>query len=390
MIAESPVARPRLASATGLSLATVSTLTGELLSLGLLAESGYEESAGGRPRALLTPDTRRGVLVGVDIAETYVHAEVYDLACTVLARTGERLHHDEREPSRVAERVAGAVRTAVAKAGTPEDRVLGTGISMPGVVDRAGGNAGYAATWGWHDVPLLELLRPRLPMPLFLDSPLHASALAELWFGAVRGREDAVVVNVGTGVGAGLVIGGEVHRGKDNAAGEWGHTPLVPDGRPCRCGNAGCVETYAGAPGIMQTLAELSPGSPMLYRADQTATIEALVHGLAHGNPAACETVRRTGRSLGSALAGLVNLLNPEVAVLGGWVATALGQPLLDEVRAVVARRALTHPFRGTEFALCPLTASPVCLGTAALALEGLLSVPARRSDHQRIPQGER
>jgi predicted NBD/HSP70 family sugar kinase len=386
VIAESPVARPRLAAATGLSPATVATLSGELCALGLLTESGYEESAGGRPRALLSPHPRGGVLAGVDVAETYVHAEVYDLAFSVLAQAEEPLRAEEREPDTLAARVASTVRTAVAVSGTSPERLLGTGVSMPGVVDPEAGVSVYAANWGWQDVPLLDLLARQLPGPLWLDNPLRAAALAELWFGAARGREDAVVVNLGTGVGAGLVIGGEVHRGKDNAAGEWGHTPLVPEGRPCRCGNHGCLEAYAGAPGILRTLGELAPGSPLLHTGDQSATLDALARGLADRDPVAEEVLRQTAQSLGTALAGLVNLLNPEVAVLSSWVAAALGQPLLDEVRAVVVRHVLEHPLRGTEFVLCPLTANPVSLGAAALALEGHLSAPVTRSHHRSTP----
>ncbi|MGW8376671.1 ROK family protein [Streptomyces sp. ODS28] len=391
VIAEAPVARPRLAAATGLSQATVATLASELCALGLLTESGSEESAGGRPRALLSPDRRGGVLVGVDVAETYVHAQVYDLTFAVLAEAAETLHPGEpgsRDPEAVTELLAATVHAAVDKAGAPQDRVLGTGVSMPGVLDRARGVSLHAANWGWHDVPLLDLLSRRLSHPLWLDGPLGAAALAELWFGAARDREHAVVVNLGTGVGAGLVVGGEVHRGRDGSAGEWGHTPLVPGGRPCSCGNHGCLEAYAGAPGILRTLREVAPDSPLAHPGDQSATIAALGSALAAETPVpeAAEVLRRTAHALGTALSGLVNLLNPEVVVLGSWVAAELGRPLLDSVRAVVEEHALRHPLSGTEFALCGLSASPVALGAAALALEGHLASPRTLHATPRTP----
>lgn len=372
-IAHSPTSRRQLAAVTGLSLATVANLVGELLELGALREVGYEDSAGGRPRGLLAVNPGGGTLIGVDVAETYVHAELLDLSLNVLSRAEEELRPGGRQPGQVVERIASAVRSAVAGAPAHPERILGAGISMPGMVDREGGVSVFASNWDWRDVPLLELLGQRLPYRLHLDNPLRACTVAELWFGAARGREDAVVVNLGTGVGAGLALGGALHRGITNSAGEWGHTTLVLDGRLCHCGNHGCVETYVGAPGIMQSLRELSPGSALLHPDDQTATIAALARGHAEGDPVAVKVVRDTAHYLGAAIADLVNLLNPEVIVLSSWVARELGTALLDQVREAVARRALARPFAATEVLLCPLPSNPVSLGAATFALEGWL-----------------
>jgi predicted NBD/HSP70 family sugar kinase len=251
---------------------------------------------------------------------------------------------------------------------------------MPGQVDRDTEVVEYAANWGWRDVPLLDLLGEHLPYPLYLDNPLRACTVAELWFGAARGRSDAVVVNLGTGVGAGLALGGGLHRGVSNSAGEWGHTTLVLDGRPCHCGARGCVETYVGAPGIMQNLRELSPDSPLLHAGDQTATIDALAGAVATNDPVALDVLRGTARCLGAAISDLINLLNPEVVVLSSWVAARLGEPLLREVRAAVARRALGRPLAATEIVLSPIPTDPVSLGAATFALEGLLRSAGQRT----------
>ncbi|AQS66822.1 ROK family transcriptional regulator [Streptomyces pactum] len=378
IIAGSPTSRQELASLTGLSLATVATLVGELLDLGMVTEVGFEDSAGGRPRGLVAVHAAGGVLVGVDVAETYVRAELFDLALNVLARADAELHPGESRPEQVVGHVATTVGTVLARAGAEDARVLGVGVSVPGQVDRGAGVSVYAANLGWHDVPLLDLLAGHLGHPLYLDNPLRACAVAELWSGAARGRGDAVVVNLGTGVGAGLVLGGGLHRGVSNSAGEWGHTTLVLDGRPCHCGGLGCVEAYVGAPGIMRNLSELSPRSPLLHPGDQTATVEALARAAAAGDPVALEVVRYTARHLGAGIAALVNLLNPEVVVLSSWVAAALGDPLLDAVRECVARHALRRPLAATEIVLSPIPTDPVCLGAATFALEGALE-PAPR-----------
>ncbi|WP_181139991.1 ROK family transcriptional regulator [Streptomyces sp. Ru71] len=379
IIASSPASRQELAAATGLSLATVATLVGELLDLGMVTEVGFEDSAGGRPRKLVAVNASGGALIGVDIAETYVRAELFDLALSVVARAEDEVRPGERRPERLTAQVAAAVGSVAARAGVAEDDVLGVGVSVPGQVDRDGGVAEYAPNWDWHDVPLRDLLAEHIARPLHLDNPLRACAVAELWFGAARGREDAVVVNLGTGVGAGLVLGGAVHRGVSNSAGEWGHTTLVLDGRACHCGNRGCVETYVGALGIMRNLRELAPDSPLLHPGDQTATVDALARGVAVGDPVAAQVVRDTARHLGAAVAGLVNVLNPEVVVLSSWVAAALGEPLLTEVREAVARHALRRPLAATEIVLSPIPTDPVCLGAATFALEGALTPAGRR-----------
>lgn len=377
-LAGSPVSRPRLAHATGLSAATVAAVVTELLDAGLLVEAGFEDSAGGRPRGLLAVNPRGGVLVGVDVAETYVRAEAFDLALAPVARAERQLGNGEREPARVADHVAAAVDEAARRGAGPGTPVLGAGVSMPGLVDRAGGVSVLAANWDWRRVPLRELLADRLPYPLYLDNPLRACVVAEQWFGAARGREDAVVVNLGTGVGAGLALGGRLYRGASDSAGEWGHTTLVPDGRRCACGRRGCVETYVGAPGIMRQLRERSPRSPLLRAGDQTATVAALGRACRAGDPVATEVVRATAAHLGAALADLVRLLDPEVVVLSSWVARLLGAPLLLAVRAELTRHALAWPRREPEVVLSEVPGNPVCLGAAALALEGALSALGR------------
>ncbi|MFJ3757855.1 ROK family transcriptional regulator [Streptomyces sp. NPDC090080] len=380
IIAESPTSRQELASVTGLSLATVATLVGELLELRMITEVGFEDSAGGRPRGLVAVHASGGTLIGVDIAETYVHVELFDLALNVLARAEEDLRPGEHRPEEVVGHVAAAVDSVAARAGAAGGRVLGVGVSVPGQVDRDTGIAEYAPNWDWHDVPLLDLLSEHLTHPLHLDNPLRACAVAEQWFGAARGRGDAVVVNLGTGVGAGLALGGGLHRGVSNSAGEWGHTTLVLDGRPCHCGNRGCVETYVGAPGIMLNLREACPDSPLLRPDDQTATIEALARGVADGDPVAVRVVRDTARYIGAGVANLVNLLNPELVVLSSWVARRLGGPLLEEVREAVRLHALARPFAATEIVLSPIPSDPVCLGAATFALEGTLRSVGQRN----------
>jgi predicted NBD/HSP70 family sugar kinase len=374
VIAESPVSRQELAAATGLSLATVANLVGELLERGVLVEVGFQDSDGGRPRGLIAVKADGGALIGVDVAETYIHVELFDLSLRVLARAEERLDSDENRPEQVVGHIVSGVRAVVEQSGVAPALVFGVGVSVPGQVEREGGLSVFAPNWDWHEVPLRDLLSEKLEFPLYLDNPLMASTVAELWFGAARGGQDVVVVNLGTGVGAGIAIGGSLYRGATNTAGEWGHTTLVLDGRPCHCGALGCVEAYVGAPGIIKTLREIDPDSPLALE-DQTAAIDAVARALADGDPVAAEAVRRTARYLGAAVGNLVNLLNPQVVVLSSWVAARLGPALLARMDETVRRHALPRPLQNTQIVLCPIASNPVSLGAATFALEGALAL---------------
>jgi predicted NBD/HSP70 family sugar kinase len=374
IVAAGVVARQEIAVETGLSLATVSNLVGELIQVGLLEEVGFQDSGGGRPRGLVAVHRAGGVLAGVDVAETYVHVELFDTGLNVLASVEEPLHPQENRPEQVVAHIVSSLRTAGVQAGVDLDRALGVGVSVPGQVDRDGGVSVFAPNWAWHDVPLREQLAAELHLPLYLDNPLRASVVAELWFGGGRGHDDVAVLTLGTGVGAGLAFHGMLYRGATNSAGEWGHMTLVMDGRLCRCGSRGCVEAYVGAPGIMAQLHDLAPESPLLHPDDQTATIDALARAHQAGDPVAVAVIGETARYLAVAIGDLINLANPEVVVLSSWVAARLGEPLLERVRALLARHALSRPLANTEITLCQIAGNPVSLGAATFALEGYLS----------------
>lgn len=358
--------RQELVSLTGLSFATVANIVTELLGIGMLVEAGREDSNGGRPRARLKVDRERGLLVGVDVAETYVHADVYDAALTKVSRHG----HPIADPADVLDEIVGVVAEAIGR--HPGKEVLGVGISMPGQVEPTTGVSVFAHSWGWSDVPVQRLLQERLAVPLHVDNPLKATTVAELWFGHGRDVDNLVTINLGTGVGAGIAIDGQLIRGASNNAGEWGHTTLIMDGRLCRCGRRGCVEAYTGVPGIRATLAELVPEHPWLAET-QAGFVMALAEGLSAGDPTAQEVLARLAYDLGAALANVVNLINPQLIVLTSWTATQLGEWLLEPTRTRMVAEAITGSAEVVELVLSAAPESPVALGMATLVLESFL-----------------
>ncbi|MFG2769846.1 ROK family protein [Streptomyces sp. NPDC048350] len=371
-----PHARTRqdLAAKTGLSFATVANLTAELIDTGVLVETGRDGSGGGRPRSLLALNADRGTLVGVDVAETSVRTELFDLALGELAVDERPLVSAAVTPEHVVELIGAGVDAVLHSTGTPRDHVLGAGISVPGLVERERGVSTYSPYWAWQDVPMRDMLAERLSLPVHLDNPLKASTLAEMWFGAGREVDDLVVVTLRSGVGAGFALGGTLYRGSTNSAGEWGHTCLVFGGRTCRCGNLGCVEAYVGVPGIVETLRAISPGDPLLsVRNQEERLLGGLAARAADQDPVAMEVIRQTAAYLGAAVGNLVNLFNPQALILANQVADHLGERLLAETRAALADHTLAQPLRAVTLRLSSLPHDAVSRGAAAFALEGFL-----------------
>jgi predicted NBD/HSP70 family sugar kinase len=314
-----PRSRPELSEMTGLSPASVSNVVRELLDEGILIEAGSVDSDGGRPRVLLRVNPEYGYVIGVDIGETRVEVELFDLAMTVRARAGFRLGPGERGVNVVVERVLAGLDAVLAGSGVAAAAVIGAGVGVPGIVEEGPEVLVHCQAYGWDGVPLERLLRAGTGLPLRFENCAKTLGQAELWFGAGRGARHAVVALIGTGVGAALISGGSTYRGVTSSAGEWGHTAVLAGGRICRCGSAGCLEAYAGAGAILDRYGRRVPGE------DEEPALAALIDAAGTGGSAA-EIMAETAVYLGAGVANLINVFNPERIVLGGWAGLLLGR----------------------------------------------------------------
>lgn len=247
-------------------------------------------------------------------------------------------------------------------AGVSPEQVLGIGVGVPGIVEPGADGVIHAKTFGWDGVPLGALLRRGTSLPLYVDNGAKTMGQAELWFGSGRGASEAVIVLLGVGVGATIVADGTTFRGVSSSAGEWGHTKIVANGRPCRCGGRGCLEAYIGIEAILDRAGVTSRGD----------WEEDLAGVLASNSSVVEETVTY----LGVGLANLVNLINPEKIVIGGWVGVQLGESLLPDIRRATAANSLAEPYAATSIVLGRLGPDAVALGAATLVLEEFLNAP--------------
>lgn len=365
-----PLSRQDLGRETALSAASVSNLVGEMLVEGLVEEAGSVDSDGGRPRVLLRVAPRFGYLVGAEVGETRVRVELFDLTMRQLAKAEYPIEAVAVEPTVVVREVLRGLDEVIEQAGISPGRVRGLGVAVAGVVENGPADAVvHAQTLGWDGVPLAAMLRERTAIAVQIDNGANALGQAELWYGAGRGAQHAVIALLGSGVGAALVANGASYRGARNGAGEWGHTTIVYGGRRCRCGASGCLEAYVGAEAVLDRYRRANRGRPAAGPDDESR----FAGLLAASTRAATKVVDDTIGYLGAGLATLVNLINPDRIVLGGWAGLALGAGHLDRIRAATAEHALHQPFGQTSIVLCELGTDAVAMGAATLPLAGLL-----------------
>ncbi|TDQ01484.1 ROK family protein [Labedaea rhizosphaerae] len=371
---DGPLSRFELSGITGLSAATVSNVTAELVRERLVVEAGQVESDGGRPRVLLRVDPGYAMVAGVDIGETGVKAELFDLAMNRLAAVdlplpSKRGNSKQAEPAAVVAQAAAGLREVLA--GVDEDKVLGVGVGVPGTVEQEPVRV-HAQTIGWHDVPLADLLcEAGVSVPVFVENGAKTQGQAEMWFGAGRGARHAVILLIGSGVGASVITDGTIYRGSASSAGEWGHTIIQYGGRRCRCGASGCLEAYVGGEAIVERYRAVRRGKAVAG-ADEQANLATLLVA-AEKSKTAARVLDEAADHLGAGIANLVNLFNPERIVLGGWAGLAIGARLLPRITEAVRTQALRRPFEQLTIELGKLGPDAVAVGAATLPVAALL-----------------
>jgi glucokinase len=251
--------------------------------------------------------------------------------------------------------------------------VLAAGLGIPATIDHDRGVAIQAVNLEISDVPLRDLMTERLGFPVFLDNDANVAALAEHLYGAGRGARNVVMLTIGTGIGGGLILGGEIYRGSIGGGAELGHIVIREDGLPCQgnCPNHGCVETYASGTALARegtAAAKREPGSALGKALAEGPILGRTVTDLAlQGDPLATQVVAEAGTHLGVALASLANIFDPDVIVIGGGVSAA-GELLIGPAREELEARALS-PMNKTQVKLAELGPDAGMIGAAAMAL---------------------
>lgn len=246
---------------------------------------------------------------------------------------------------RITDSIESVIAQTMAETGAKRSDFAGVGIGSPGPLDREKGLVITTPNLGWTDFPLRDRVSEVVKLLAVLDNDANCATLAEWWVGAAQGANNVVGMTIGTGIGGGLILNGKLFHGSSDAAGEIGHTTLDANGRRCKCGNYGCLEAYASGPATAERARERMAGgedSQLTAMCDgdiSKITAQMVYDASARGDDVAREVVRETARFLGTGIANLLNVFNPEVVVLTGGVAQA-GEDLFRPLRAEVRRRA--------------------------------------------------
>ena len=358
-----PASRTDLARRTGLSRPTVSSVVEELNQTGIVQEhaapdSSHQRSAG-RPPQLLSLVRDAAFAIGLDFGHDHVRIAVCDLS-------GELVIDDysvaavDHAPTASFDLAQELVRDALTTTGIDPDRVLGIGMGLAAPVNRSTGSIeseGFLP--GWRGLRPAEEMQARIGLPVELENDANLGALGEREFGCGRDAQNMIYIRLSTGIGAGLIIDGRPFRGTSGIAGEIGHFADANDGLICRCGNRGCLETTAG-PAALASVLEQSLNVPV--------SIQDLLNFVAAGDRGARRLVTDAGIAVGRALATAINLINPELVVVGGHLAAA-GDVLLDAIRSAIDQHAIQPAVDAVRVIRGDLGDRAEVLGGAALVL---------------------
>jgi predicted NBD/HSP70 family sugar kinase len=364
--------RAELTHRLALSRSTIGTLVADLSALRLVDElvpnSGNDRA--GRPSHVVAPRADGPYAIAVDVDVTRVCTAAVGLGGRVLARHDAPTPCSPPTPREVARMVADASATlggAVPEGAWP----IGIGVSVPGTVGRHDGLIEIAPNLGWRDEPFGALLAEHVPdLPVEVGNDADVAVMAEHLRGAARGSQDVVYLMARVGVGAGLIVNGGPLRGRDGHAGEVGHNVVDSSGPRCHCGKRGCIETYIGDKALLKLAGRRRPPT-----ADAVAAVFA---DAAAGNARADLAVRTVARALGATIGALVNVLNPELVILGGSLTGVLDQAA-DEVEKAMDAYAMTTARDAVRLCAPGLDADSSLLGAAELAFARLLADPLSR-----------
>lgn len=352
-----PLSRAQLSSQTGLNKATVSNLVAELITDGLVYETGLGESSGGRKPLMLLFNSRAGFVLGIEVSVQYIKGALTDLAGAIEAEL--TLSLTQHDPAFIIGQIRKLVQELMQATPPSPHGIVGIGLGVPGMVDETG-TVLFAPNLGWEEVPLRQQLEAELGLPVVVDNEANVGAQGELYYGMDGDHRqlvrDLVYISAGSGIGAGIIIDGKPYQGAWGYAGETGHMTIDWNGRLCSCGSRGCWELYASEKAYASSTLKLP--------AHNTAELLPFAQ---QGEASTLSVLEDIGRYLGVGITNIVNSLNPGMLIIGGPLAEA--RPWLEQsMREVIDERALPYHRRQLQIRFSTLGSRSTMLGAAYAA----------------------
>lgn len=369
------ISRVELARKLDLTRAAVTAIVDDLVRAGLVRESHGHYPTGRKPIVLeINPES--GYVVGVDMGATHVMLLLADYSARTLAEIEDSLDI-QRGPEYCLARVNELLRRLLEQNGLGLEKVSAIGVGVPGpIVADAGMVSGPPIMPGWDGYPIRDFLQAEWGCPITLNNDAELGAVGEWAYGAGRGEKNLAYIKVGTGIGSGLLLDGQVYQGATGSAGEIGHITIDEHGPVCTCGNRGCLEAFAGGAAIARKATEAVQRGQRTLLEELAATrpIAAadVMAAARRGDLLAQRIVAEAGSHLGTAIASMVNLFNPSMVVVGGGVAM-IGDLLLEPIRTTVQKRSLMVASRAVRISTALLGRRSCAMGAVVQALSLVL-----------------
>jgi glucokinase-like ROK family protein len=388
--------RVEIARRMGLTRAAVTSIVNDLMQTGIIREAGGINVHNGRPPVVLEIDPTRGFVVGIDFGATHLTILVADLGAHILQEAEIPININDG-PQACIDQANHLLRELLAKAGRELTDINAIGVGVPGpIVSDAGMVLAPPIMPGWDRFPIRDTLVKMWGCPVSLSNDSELGALGEWAAGAGRGEQNLAYIKIGTGIGAGLLLEGQIYRGVTGSAGEIGHLTIEENGPLCACGNHGCLEAIAGGRAIAQQAREIAQKDQRTELANikpiESITARDVASAARLGDLAAQQILNRAGTYVGIAIAGVVNMFNPGMVIIGGGVAQS-GDILLEPIRLAVQRRSLPAATRAVRITTAMLGRRSSSMGAIIQALtiashqvadrKEVISTPAVRKKSQ-------
>ncbi|WP_249869134.1 ROK family transcriptional regulator [Oceanobacillus saliphilus] len=356
-----PTSRAQIAKDTKLTPPTVSSIVRELMKEGIVKESDLGESSGGRKPKMLQINSNAFYVIGIDAGPGTVDCVLTDLTGKILERSSSYILTKPLTNEEFLSILIEKVDAIIHAAGGDHEKIIGIGIAMHGVVDVKKGVSLVAPNLDLRNIPIKATLEEHFDLIVRVENDARAMALGESWFGGNGDVDSMVAVNIGSGVGAGLVINGNLYHGAQDIAGEFGHMSIDLHGELCECGNPGCLQAYVSG----QAIAERYKKQLNL---EQVLTGEEIYQLAKNGDETAVQFLRETGEIIGIGLTNLIHLVNPSRIVLGGGVMKS-EEFTFPKIYQTIEQRALTAEAKKTAVTVSRLGDDATVLGAVSLLL---------------------
>lgn len=372
------ISRVDISKSTGLSQASVTGITAQLLAEGLLLEKEAGESMGGRRPVLLALNPDGAYTVGVYLSITKLSVVLVNLQADIVSSRIVALKNQAFAPEKMADKIVRAVQACIWEADYSKGQIAGIGIALPGLVDSTSGMLRYLPNYQWEDVNLQELVRSRMDHNVYIENSANALAVSEQWFGEGRGVDNFIVVTLENGVGLGIVINGQLYRGQKGIAGEFGHTIVEPGGPLCRCGLKGCLEAIVGNNAIIREALLAAKAGKWKPKNPKKITIEEIIDAADNGHLSLQKIFARAGRVLGIGILNLIRIFNPDKIIISGS-GVAAGALIFESMYHTLARHQSPKTKSDSQIVIHNWDHLDYARGAGSFVLQEVYKSPANR-----------